>query len=103
MSSGKFLIRIYCFNRQKIEGDLIKYVARHGRDLAYEVFAVHVNELIGQDRNWTNFMFVMHLSRRVVISTQTIGSYVAGYFRQFIPAAFAEQIAERNNVVSKCH
>lgn len=86
-----------------MEGDLIKYVARHGRDLAYEMFAVHVNELIGQDRNWTNFMFVMHLSRRVVISTQTIGSHVAGLFRQFIPAAFAEQIAERNNVVSKYH
>ena len=67
--------------------------------LSYEQFAVHVNTLVGDDRDWTNFMFMMHLSRRVLVETSSIMKPVSNYFRRYLGAAFAEQIAEKNNVV----
>lgn len=85
---------------KKCEKDLIDYLKEHGRNMAYETFAAHVNDLIGEDRNWTNFMCVMHLSRRVIIGTQALGTNAINYFRRFIPEAFAEQIAESHDVVN---
>jgi len=85
-------------NRLQVE--LIQYVHQTGRDLTYEQFAVHVNDLIGEDRNWTNFMFAMHLAKRVATQTQTIGNNSYDFFRRFIGAAFAERIVENQDVVN---
>lgn len=68
---------------------MIEFIKTHGFNLAYDSFAAGVNDVIGEDQNVQNFKLVLYLSRRVIISTQTIGSQVKDYFSVFIPAEFS--------------
>ena len=68
---------------------MIESIKSHGFNLTYDSFAAGVNDVIGEDQNVQNFKLVLHLSQRVIISTQTIGSQVKGYFSVFIPAEFS--------------
>lgn len=72
----------------KLTTDLVGFLSEN-TSMSYEVFAAHVNELVGEDRNWTNLVFVMHLGKRVVRTT----SYAGEYFGRFLGSAFGEEIA----------
>ena len=64
--------------------------------MSYEVFAAHVNELVGEDRDLTNLVFVMHLGKRVYRTA----SYAGEYFGRFLGSAFGEEIARSGSTVS---
>ncbi|XP_057313509.1 uncharacterized protein LOC130654878 isoform X2 [Hydractinia symbiolongicarpus] len=96
---GDQIEREYGGRMQIVEEDLKTFLRTNG-NLSYEVFAAHVNDLIGEDRNWTNFMFIMHLSKRVITTTKSVSVNTFAYFRQFVGSAFAEQVAQQEDVVN---
>ena len=83
-----------------MERSLIDLLNTRGTDLDYEMFAVYFNSLIGQDRNVDNFILLLHLSKRVIVATQSFGASAVNYFRQFVGTAFADEVAQHSNVVS---
>ena len=83
-----------------MERSLIDFLSTHRTDLEYEMFAVHFNCLIGEDRNVDNFILLLHLSKRVICETKGFCTSAVNYFRQFVGTAFADEVAQYRNVVS---
>jgi len=68
--------------------------------MSFEVFAAHVNDMVGQDRDWTNLVFVMHLGKRLFTTTSSVGVDLRDYFGRFLAGAFGEEIAQSGGTVS---
>jgi len=68
--------------------------------MSFEVFAAHVNDMVGQDRDWTNLVFVMHLGKRLFTTTSSVGVDLRDYFGRFLAGAFGEEIAQSGGAVS---
>jgi len=90
----------YGSKMSRLDQDIQNFVRECGQNLTYELFAAHVNELVGQDRSWTNFMFILHLSRRIVLTAGTGASLVRRFFGTYIAHAFREEVASNDNVAT---
>jgi len=84
----------------RLDQDIQNFVRDCGQNLTYELFAAHVNELVGQDRSWTTFMFIFHLSRRIILTTGASASLVRQFFRTYIGRAFREEVASTENIAT---
>ncbi|XP_047141205.1 uncharacterized protein LOC105849093 isoform X1 [Hydra vulgaris] len=81
-----------------VERSLVNYITSRP-ELDYELFAVYLNDLIGENRDADDFIVLLNISKRVIIKTKSLGTNVFNYFRRFVGSAFADSIAQNNNVV----
>ncbi|XP_065670817.1 uncharacterized protein LOC136089076 isoform X2 [Hydra vulgaris] len=81
-----------------VERSLVNYITS-SPELDYELFAVYLNDLIGENRDADDFIVLLNISKRVITETKSFGTNVFNYFRRFVGSAFADNIAQNNNVV----
>lgn len=91
-SIGDSIEREHKERLNKFHNQMVTFLAENA-SISYEVFAAHVNDMIGQDRNWTNLLFIMHLGKRVVRSSYSISAQTRSFFARFVGNAFGEEIA----------
>ena len=78
----------------------MNFVSQNSATLTFDVFAAQINDMVGQDRNWTNLLFVMHLGKRVIKSTVSASNKVREFYGRYIATAFGEEIARAGSAVS---
>ena len=85
---------------QKMQDKLMSWLGTQKGSVSFEVFAAQMNDLVGEDRNWTNLLFVMHLGKRVVQTSLSATPNVREYYGRFVASAFGEEIARSGSAVS---
>lgn len=83
-----------------MKDQIVNFVTQNGPNLSFDVFAAQINDLVGQDRNWNNLLFVMHLGKRVVQSSMSVSSNIREYYGRYVATAFGEEIAQAGSAVS---
>ena len=82
-----------------MEYSLQRIITDTAFDASYNSFSSAVDNIVGEERTWTNFMVVMCLSKRLISHTATAGTAVANNFRRYL-GSYTDVVAESGGVVS---
>ena len=89
-----------CFCLQGVQSHLIQYVLVNAADLTYERLSREIDNMVGQDRNWSNFVMAMNVAKRVCLETSKASSAVKGYFQHYISHSYSQAMQQAGGVVS---
>ena len=84
---------------QDVEGKLIQLVQQEATNLTYERFSTAIDNLVGQDKNWTNFVFACCVGKRILKHSNEVFTYAKGHFQQYVQS-YSTTIQETGDLVS---
>ena len=88
------------FFLQGVQSHLVQYVLDHAANLTYERLSREIDNMVGQDRNWSNFVMAMNVAKRVCMETSKASSAVTSYFRRYISQSYSQAMQQAGGVVS---
>ena len=88
------------FFLQGVQSHLVQYVFDNAANLTYERLSREIDNMVGQDRNWSNFVMAMNVAKRVCLETSKASSTVTNYFRRYISHSYSQAMQQAGGVVS---
>ena len=88
------------FLLQGVQSHLVQIVLDNAANLTYERLSREIDNMVGQDRSWSNFVMAMNVGKRVCLETSKACSAVTSYFRRYISQSYSEAMQEAGGVVS---
>lgn len=95
--AGDALVLEYGPTVKDAEGKLIQLVKQEATNLTYERFSTAIDGLVGEDKNWTNFVFAFCIGRRICKHSREAFTYTKGYFQQYIQS-YSTTIQETGDI-----
>ena len=88
------------FFSQGVQSHLVKYVFDNAANLTYERLSREIDNMVGQDRSWTNFVMAMNVGKRVCLETSKACSAVTSYFQRYVSHSYSQAMQQAGGVVS---
>ena len=89
------------FLLQGVESHLVSFVLNNSAGLTYERLSREIDNMVGRDRNWSNFIMASYVARRVCIETSNACSAVTSYFQQYLGQSYSRPMQQAGGVVSQ--
>lgn len=96
--AGDALYQRYGDRVDGVQSHLIQYVLDNAADLTYERLSREIDNMVGQDRNWSNFVMAMNVAKRVCSETSKASSAVKGYFQHYISHSYSQAMQQAGGV-----
>lgn len=89
-----------CLLLQGAQSHLVSYVLDNAASLTYETLSKEIDNMVGRDRNWTNFTMAMYVGRRVCVETSKACSSVKDYIQRYISQSYTQPMQQAGGIVS---
>lgn len=85
---------------QFIRTQISQYLRAARDGISYKDLAQHMSQFVGEgDMNWTNFMIMFHVGKKVLLELNSIRPIATQHFRRYVGHQYAEQVAQWDDVV----
>jgi len=81
-----------------VQSHLVKYVLDNAANLTYERLSREIDNMVGRDRSWTNFVMAMQVGKRVCVETSKACSAVTRHFQQYISHSYSQAMQQAGGV-----
>ena len=88
---------------QSTQNHLVKFVLSNAANLTYERLSKEIDNMVGRDRSWSNFVLALSVGRRVVMETSRACSSVTEYFQCYVSQSYSPAIQQAGGMVGKPH
>lgn len=96
--AGDALYQRYGDRVDGVQSHLIQYVLDNAANLTYERLSREIDNMVGQDRNWSNFVMAMNVAKRVCLETSKASSAVKSYFQHYISHSYSQAMQQAGGV-----
>ena len=86
---------------QGAESHLVSYILNNAAGLTYEQLSKEIDNMVGRDRSWTNFIMAMYLGKRVCLETTKACSTVKDYFERYVSQSYSHAMQQAGGMVSE--
>ena len=76
------------------------FVLENAATLTYDRLCKEIDNMVGRDRNWSNFAMAMCVGRRVVVETSRACSAVSEYFSRYVSQSYSRSMQQAGGMVS---
>lgn len=88
---------------QSTQNHLVSFVLSNAAHLTYERLSKEIDNMVGRDRSWSNFVLAYSVGRRVVMETSKACSTVSEYFSRYVSQSYSPAIQQAGGMVGKLH
>jgi len=88
------------FTLQGVQSHLVQYVFDNAANLTYERLSREIDNMVGQDRSWSNFVLAMNVGKRVCLETSKVCGVVTSYFQRYVSHSYSQAMQQAGGVVS---
>lgn len=79
---------------------LVSYVLENAASLTYDKLSKEIDNMVGKDRNWSNFALAMCVGKRVVKETSKACGSVSQYFSRYISQSYSRAMQQAGGMES---
>lgn len=96
--AGDALYERYGSRVDGVESHLVSFVLNNSAGLTYERLSREIDNMVGRDRNWSNFIMASYVARRVCIETSNACSAVTSYFQQYLGQSYSRPMQQAGGI-----
>ncbi|XP_001628884.2 uncharacterized protein LOC5508285 [Nematostella vectensis] len=82
--AGDALCHQYEGRVKEVESKLLQLVTQEAKDLTYDRFCRAADDLVGKDKNWTNFVFITTVAKRLCRHSKDALRYGKNHFERYV-------------------
>lgn len=91
---------LVCLFLQGAQSHLVTFVFENAANLTYERLSREIDNMVGRDRNWSNFAMALCISKRVCLETSKVCGAVTGYFQHYVSHSYSHAMQQAGGIVS---
>ena len=69
--------------------------------LTYENLSKEIDNMLGRERSWTNFVMALYVGRRVCAEVSKASTGIKAYFERYVSQSYSQAMQQAGGLVSE--